>query len=147
MPTAPSTNDFLSQLEPIRHALFAYARRASSRPEEAPDLVQQATLIGWREFSRFSPGSNFKAWMFRILVNTIYTDNKRARRDPACNASDVDPKDLTIDLTASIEQEEAWQTLLGSKDRLSELLDQRLADALETIIERMVEAHQVDALD
>jgi len=126
---------FLDLLEPIRHALLSYARRASSRPAEAHDLVQQAVLVGWREFARFSPGTNFKAWMFRILVNTVYGDNKRIRRDPSRSGVDVDPKDLAKDLTVAIEQEEAWQVLLERPDRLGKLLDQRLAEALEGLAE------------
>lgn len=126
---------FLDLLEPIRHALLSYARRASSRPDEAFDLLQQATMVAWREFARFAPGSNFKAWMFRILVNTVYSDNKRVRRDAGRVGVDVDPKDLAEDLTVAIEQEEAWYILQDNPARLSELMDQRLAEALGGLTE------------
>lgn len=128
-----SSNAFLHQLEPIRHTLYAFARRAASQPEEADDLVAQATMIGWREFDRFMPGTNFKAWMFRILVNTIYSDNKRARRDAVRQAESASIDDLATDLTTSLEQEDAWESLRGDPRQLAELLDERLVAALASI--------------
>jgi len=50
-----------------------------NRPH-AEDLVQDAVLKAYRSFSTFDRGSNFRAWLARILTNTFLTSQKRARR-------------------------------------------------------------------
>ncbi|HET8999130.1 MAG TPA: RNA polymerase sigma factor [bacterium] len=58
----------------------ALRRRAvwlAGRTESAEDLVQETYLRAWRSFATFMPGSNSKAWLFRILQNT-YADLGRA---------------------------------------------------------------------
>ena len=71
---------FLDLLEPIKDSLYGYARRAVWREDQVADVVQEAFMTGWREFQRFQLGTNFRAWMFQILVNTVYRLNKRVGR-------------------------------------------------------------------
>ena len=52
---------------------------ARNRPH-AEDLVQDAVLKAYRSFSTFDRGSNFRAWLARILTNTFLTAQKRAER-------------------------------------------------------------------
>lgn len=39
---------------------------------EAQDLVQNAYLLAWKSFNRFEPGTNCRAWLFKILFNEIH---------------------------------------------------------------------------
>jgi RNA polymerase sigma-70 factor (ECF subfamily) len=50
-----------------------------NRPH-AEDVVQEAVLKAYRSFSAFEPGSNFRAWVARILTNTFLTSQERAKR-------------------------------------------------------------------
>jgi RNA polymerase sigma factor (sigma-70 family) len=52
----------------LRHALWLTQNEA-----EAEDLAQEALSKALRAFGSFSPGTNFKAWIFRILRNTFLT--------------------------------------------------------------------------
>lgn len=52
----------------LRHALWLTQNEA-----EAEDLAQEALSKALRAFSSFAPGTNFKAWIFRILRNTFLT--------------------------------------------------------------------------
>ena len=52
-------------LKPLYHAALGYVRH----PTEAEDVVQDAVLRAYRAFDRFERGTNFKAWLFRILTN------------------------------------------------------------------------------
>jgi len=44
---------------------------------EAHDLVQEAYLQAWKAFHRFEPGTNCRAWMFKILINEVRHHRRR----------------------------------------------------------------------
>src|SRR5690606_31061152 len=48
---------------------------------EADDLVQEAVLRAWTFWERFQPGTNGRAWMHRILINTFINGYRRRRRE------------------------------------------------------------------
>jgi len=58
---------------PLLEALYNFARYLARDRSEADDLVQETYLKGLKGFSSFQPGTNFRAWMFRILHNTFLT--------------------------------------------------------------------------
>ena len=124
----PSSKTLLDLLEPIRDSLYRYARRAAWRAEDVDDILQEATMTGWRELGRFQLGTNFRAWMFRILVNTVYRFNKRSYRK-----REVAFEEGKEDVFVSLEREDAWSVLLDHPDKLSELLDERLAASIDRL--------------
>ena len=58
---------------PLFASLYNYARWLTGEPHEAEDLVQETYLKALRGFASFREGTNFRAWMFRILRNTFLT--------------------------------------------------------------------------
>jgi len=75
---ADRTSEFESMALPHAASLLRYAMHLDDRGKaEAEDLVQESLLAAWRNFSQFEPGTNCKAWLFRILINLRY---KRLRR-------------------------------------------------------------------
>ena len=58
---------------PLIGALLNHARWLVRDATEAEDLVQETLTKALRAFSSFEPGTNFKAWIFRILRNTFLT--------------------------------------------------------------------------
>jgi RNA polymerase sigma-70 factor (ECF subfamily) len=58
---------------PLLPALYNVARWLTRDPGDAEDLVQETLLKALRGFASFEPGTNFKAWIFRILRNTYQT--------------------------------------------------------------------------
>jgi RNA polymerase sigma-70 factor, ECF subfamily len=58
---------------PLLPSLYNVARWLTRDPTEAEDLVQETFLKALRGFSSFELGTNFKAWIFRILRNTYLT--------------------------------------------------------------------------
>jgi RNA polymerase sigma factor (sigma-70 family) len=56
---------------PLFHSLYNFARWLAQNPNDAEDLVQETYLKALRGFDSFQPGSNFQAWIFRILKNTF----------------------------------------------------------------------------
>lgn len=58
---------------PLFSALYNYARWLTRDPAEAEDLVQETYVKALRGFGSFTAGTNFRAWMYRILRNTFLT--------------------------------------------------------------------------
>jgi RNA polymerase sigma-70 factor, ECF subfamily len=65
---------------PLLDGLYNFACWLSGDPDEARDLVQETLLKALRAFSSFRPGTNFRAWMFRILRNTFLTSRTGLER-------------------------------------------------------------------
>jgi RNA polymerase sigma-70 factor, ECF subfamily len=65
------TDDFESAAMPHLDALFRTAARVVGDRTEAEDLLQEAYLQAWKSFHRFEPGTNCRAWLFKILFHVI----------------------------------------------------------------------------
>lgn len=64
-------------------ALYRTALRLTRNALDAEDLVQEVYLRTFRFLDKFEEGTNFKAWIFRVLTNTFINDyRKRARTPP-----------------------------------------------------------------
>lgn len=68
---------FLRHLEPLKAALLAFCRRSLYRRDEVEDVLQSAIAIAFRDFDLYAEGTNFRAWVFRILANEILNRNRR----------------------------------------------------------------------
>ncbi len=64
---------------PLFPSLYGYARWLTGEAHEAEDLVQETYLKALRGFGSFREGTNFRAWMFRILRNTFLTSRSGLR--------------------------------------------------------------------
>jgi RNA polymerase sigma-70 factor, ECF subfamily len=83
--SAPQTPVFEELAIPCLSSLYNVAFWLSRNAADAEDLVQETFLKALRGFASFQPGSNFKAWIFRILRNTYLTSRSglAARRTVA----------------------------------------------------------------
>jgi RNA polymerase sigma-70 factor (ECF subfamily) len=73
--------DFERQVLRHRRELLAAATRLTGSRAEAEDLVQDAVLRAWVFWHRFEPGTNGRAWVHRILLNTFLSRYRRRRRE------------------------------------------------------------------
>ena len=71
--------DFDMLLRSVLGPAFGTALRMTGNRQDAEDLVQEASLAAYRGFATFQPGTNFKAWFFRIMMNCYLTSRRRAR--------------------------------------------------------------------
>ena len=76
---------------PLFEPLYNYARWLTHDANEAEDLVQETYLKALRGFGSFTAGTNFRAWMYRILRNTFLTSRSGLRGVPALSIDD-DPE-------------------------------------------------------
>lgn len=72
---------FEQSVRPLLHGLRGAALRLTRNPHDADDLLQETTLRAWRFWEHFEPGSNLRAWLHRILLNTFVNEYRRARRE------------------------------------------------------------------
>jgi RNA polymerase sigma-70 factor (ECF subfamily) len=73
--------DFDMLLRGVLGPAFGTALRMTSNRQDAEDLVQEASLAAYRGFATFQPGTNFKAWFFRIMMNCYLTSRRRVRSE------------------------------------------------------------------
>jgi RNA polymerase sigma-70 factor (ECF subfamily) len=76
---------------PLLDSLYRYAWWLTRNTAEAEDLVQEAFLKGLRGFAGFLPGSNIRAWMYRIVHNTFLTSRSGLRAVPTISL-DEEPR-------------------------------------------------------
>src|SRR5213079_2926090 len=63
--------------------VYRVARRLVSSREEAEDLVQETYARAFRSWRSYTPGTNLRAWLFRILTNLNIDRGRREQRAPA----------------------------------------------------------------
>ena len=76
--SGPCLTGFEEQAMPLFNSLFNFARWLARDQHDAEDLVQETYRKALHGFRAFAPGTNFKAWMFRILKNT-FLDSRSSR--------------------------------------------------------------------
>jgi RNA polymerase sigma-70 factor (ECF subfamily) len=76
-----SSTAFEALLERHLDALFRFALSLARDRVEAEDLLQDTVLKGLQAYRRFEPGSNFKAWIFAILMNSFRSRYRQRLRE------------------------------------------------------------------
>ena len=86
-PTAPETPEeraarFEREALPLLDQLYSAALRTTRNPADAEDLVQETYAKAFAAFHQYQPGTNLKAWMYRILTNTYINTYRKRQREP-----------------------------------------------------------------
>ena len=86
---------FEREAMPLLDQLYSAALRTTRNAADAEDLVQETYAKAYAAFHQYKPGTNLKAWMYRILTNTyINTYRKRQREPLQSDAADVEDYQL-----------------------------------------------------
>ena len=72
--------EFAASCLPHQTELYAVAMRICRDPDTAKDLVQETLLKAMVAWNSFEPGSNLRAWLFRILTNAFINGYRKRRR-------------------------------------------------------------------
>lgn len=72
---------FETEARPHLDMLYSTALRLTRSPVDAEDLVQDTLVRAYRFYDRFEAGTNFKAWLLRIQMNTFVNRYRRATRE------------------------------------------------------------------
>jgi RNA polymerase sigma-70 factor (ECF subfamily) len=96
-PAAEPAVRFEDLLEPLLGSLYGSAVHMTRNRADAEDLVQDATLLAFRSFHSFRPGTNFKAWIFRILSNCFCSTYRHRKGERGlCSLEDASEQYLFI---------------------------------------------------
>ncbi len=108
---------------PLFDSLYNFAHWLTQNREEAEDLVQETYAKALKGFGSFQPGTNFRAWIFRILRNTFLTSRTglAAARTMPLTTGDEDEQ------TVAVSQETPESILIGQANQ------QRVQAALEQV--------------
>ncbi len=73
---------------PFLDQLYSAAMRMTRNPQDAEDLVQETFAKAYGAFHQFRPGTNLKAWLYRILTNTFINTYRKKQREPQQSMSE-----------------------------------------------------------
>jgi RNA polymerase sigma-70 factor (ECF subfamily) len=118
--------------------LHNLARYLTGNHTDAEDLVQETYTRALRAAGQFVPGTNLKAWLFRILRNTYISLYRRQRHNPVVGGLD------TVDPAAQGPAREEWLRDDVELDRLRKIVGEEIEQAMMSLSE---EARTVILLD
>ncbi|GAA1725652.1 sigma-70 family RNA polymerase sigma factor [Aeromicrobium alkaliterrae] len=75
---------------PFLDQLYSAALRMTRNPADAEDLVQETFAKAFSSFHQFRPGTNLKAWLYRILTNTYINSYRKKQRQPTQVSEDIE---------------------------------------------------------
>lgn len=119
---------------PFLDQLYGAAMRMTRNPADAEDLVQETFAKAFSAFHQFKPGTNLKAWLYRILTNTFINNYRKKQRQPqqslAGDTGDVEDWQL-----ARAESHTSTGLKSAEMEALEHLPDSQVKDALQRLPE------------
>jgi RNA polymerase sigma-70 factor, ECF subfamily len=125
----PKQERFNKVMVPHMDVIYNYGLYLTGDREAANDLLQETYLKAFRFFEKFEPGTNAKAWLYRIMRNTFINEYRRVKRLP--------------DLVQYDEQISAYQMLPRDEEKTElrkqingELFEDEIAGAIASLPEK-----------
>ncbi|WP_304518933.1 sigma-70 family RNA polymerase sigma factor [Cellulomonas sp. ACRRI] len=111
--------------------LYGAALRMTRNPSDAEDLVQETFAKAFAAFHQYRPGTNLKAWLYRILTNTFINTYRKKQREPQQSQAD-EIEDWQI---ARAESHSSTGLRSAEAEALDHLPDSDVKDALARLPE------------
>jgi RNA polymerase sigma-70 factor (ECF subfamily) len=127
---ADRTNRFERDALAFTNQLYAAALRYTRNPDDARDLVQDTYLKAFTSFHQFEPGTNLKAWLYRILTTTFINTYRKDQRRPQLSAGEVEDWQLANAASHTSDQGKSAEV-----EALENLPDSDIKRALQEIPE------------
>jgi RNA polymerase sigma-70 factor (ECF subfamily) len=130
--SSPETEDLVTLMTRFQGRLYVYILSLIGDPNAANDVLQETNIVLWKESSQFIPGTNFKAWAFRIAHFQCMAYRQRKLRDKVLFSDQVIA-------ALAIEAKELDETYEERASALGRCLDQIHARSREAIRLRYAE--------
>jgi RNA polymerase sigma-70 factor (ECF subfamily) len=115
--------------------LYSAALRMTRNPSDAEDLVQETFTKAFASFRQYQPGTNLKAWLYRILTNAYINTYRKKQREPQQAQSD-DIEDWQIARAES-------HTSSGLRSAEAEALDHLPDSDVKTALQQIPEEFRI----
>jgi RNA polymerase sigma-70 factor (ECF subfamily) len=115
------------------NGLFGAALRLTRNRTRAEDLLQETFLRAWRSFRTFQPGTNARAWLYKILMNAYIDSYRKTTREPEV----VDHEDVDeFYLYTKVQESEDFRRAGNPEEEvLARLMDADVKGALDSLPE------------
>ena len=127
---ADRTNRFERDALAFTDQVYAAALRYTRNPDDARDLVQDTYLKAFTSFHQFEPGTNLKAWLYRVLTTTFINTYRKDQRRPQLSAGEVEDWQLADAASHTSDQGKSAEV-----EALENLPDSDIKRALQEIPE------------
>jgi len=122
---------FETEALPLLPGLYSAAYRLTRNAADAEDLVQETFLRAYRGFHQFEQGTNIKAWLYRILMNTFINEYRKKQRQPQTVSEDEVPDWYLYSKMAESGAEPSAETSV-----IESLPDEEVQEALSSLPEQ-----------
>ena len=78
----------------FKNQLYSAAMRYTRNPDDAQDLLQDTYAKAFVSFHQFEPGTNLKAWLYRVLTTTFINNYRKGQRRPQVTDSELEDWEL-----------------------------------------------------
>src|SRR4029078_6183261 len=113
-----ATHDFVELMTQHQGRLYGYILSLSGDPDAANDVLQEANIVLWKQSNQFEPGSNFKAWAFRIAHFQYMAYRQKRLRDKVLFSDDL----LSLLTTEAKEIDERHESRAAALGKCLELM-------------------------
>ena len=121
--------DFEAAAMPFVDPLYNTAFRMARNAEDAQDLVQETYLKAYKYYDKFQEGTNFKAWLFKILKNTFINSYRKKQQTPP----QTDFADIEESFESRVSEQVTRKIKSPEQALLENVLDQDVQRALEAL--------------
>ena len=121
--------EFSKLVTPHLASLLSTGKRMARNQNDAEDLVQETLYKAYRALDQYQDNTNFRAWVFRILVNTFITAYRKAVKAPQRISYD-DLEDFNLFKKVDVDE----TTQFESKD---DILDNYFEDDVKSALENL----------
>lgn len=128
----PEADAFEAEALSFLDALYRTGLRMTRSEADAEDLVQETYIRAFRHRDQFTPGTNLKAWLFRILTNTFINSYRKRSSQP--ETTELDKVEETT-LYRQMSRGPASSSSQPEREVVDNMVDSEVKEALEELPE------------
>lgn len=130
---------FIELLTPHRDVLYRVCKSLIWNNNDIEDALQTAIMSAYKSFNTFEEGTNFRAWMIKFLINTVFNFNKKQTRlsifetfheDVLDTCKDSHNRLDSTDMFEMLEMENIYHEILKNPLDLLERMDKNIKNSL-----------------
>lgn len=133
---AARRREFERLVRKFERDIFSAALRMTGDHADAEDVAQEALVKAYKAFDQFELGTNFRAWVLRILTNTYINEFRRRRRTPEMTTWDLVPREELSKVSREGGEEDPELPLVA--DALDAEVEQALSEIPEVFREAVL---------